>query len=154
MRPLVLVRSSSEDPVAVHCETPAQAAVGCVDLATREVVVAPEADGDHARTRAVEAFEDVVTTLGWAQDTDKIVFAHTHQPLDGVTGRGGRWRYWNTGSWIYEPDLSSKRAYAAYVRNAWPGTAVLVDTDEPHPRLLTLLEHPNPLERPPGRLGS
>jgi UDP-2,3-diacylglucosamine pyrophosphatase LpxH len=94
--------------------------------------------------RAVEAFEDVLTTLGWAKDTDKIVFAHTHQPLDGVTGPSGRWRYWNTGSWIYEPDLSSKRAYAAYMRNAWPGTAVLIDTDEPQPRLLRLLE-------PPGR---
>jgi UDP-2,3-diacylglucosamine pyrophosphatase LpxH len=93
--------------------------------------------------RAVEAFEDVLTTLGWAQDTDKIVFAHTHQPLDGVTGPSGRWRYWNTGSWIYEPDLSSKRAYAAYVRNAWPGTAVLIDTDEPHPRLLRLIEQPS-----------
>jgi UDP-2,3-diacylglucosamine pyrophosphatase LpxH len=93
--------------------------------------------------RAVEAFEDVLTTLGWAQDTDKIVFAHTHQPLDGVTGPSGRWRYWNTGSWIYEPDLSSKRAYAAYVRNAWPGTAVLIDADEPHPRLLRLIEQPS-----------
>jgi len=92
--------------------------------------------------RAVEAFEEVLTTLGWAEDTDKIVFAHTHQPLDGVAGPSGRWRYWNTGSWIYEPDLSSTRAYAAYVRNAWPGTAVLIDTDEPHPRLLRLIEHP------------
>jgi UDP-2,3-diacylglucosamine pyrophosphatase LpxH len=92
--------------------------------------------------RAVEALEDVLTTLGWAQDTDKIVFAHTHQPLDGVTGPSRRWRYWNTGSWIYEPDLSSKRAYAAYVRNAWPGTAVVIDTGEPHPRLLRLLDHP------------
>ena len=26
-------------------------------------------------------------TSGWARDTDKIVFAHTHQPLNGVTGR-------------------------------------------------------------------
>ena len=100
--------------------------------------------------RAVEAFEDVLTTLGWAQDTDKIVFAHTHQPLDGVKGPSGRWRYWNTGSWIYEPDLSSKRAYAAYVRNAWPGTAVLIDTDEPHPRLLRLLEHPSRSNGHPG----
>lgn len=62
-----------------------------------------------------------------------------------ATGPSGRWRYWNTGSWIYEPDLSSRRAYAAYVRNAWPGTAVLIDTDEPQPRLLMLLEHLNPL---------
>jgi len=100
--------------------------------------------------RAVEAFEDVLTTLGWAQETDKIVFAHTHQPLDGVTGPSGRWRYWNTGSWIYEPDLSSRRAYAAYVRNAWPGTAVIIDTDEPHPRLLRLLEHPSHANPDPG----
>jgi UDP-2,3-diacylglucosamine pyrophosphatase LpxH len=99
--------------------------------------------------RAVEAFEDVLTTLGWAQDTDKIVFAHTHQPLDGVSGPSGRWRYWNTGSWIYEPDLSSKNAYAAYVRNAWPGTAVLIDTDEPHPRLLRLIEQPSDAEPDP-----
>lgn len=104
--------------------------------------------------RAVEAFEDVLTTLGWAQDTDKIVFAHTHQPLDGVTGPSGRWRYWNTGSWIYEPDLSSHRAYAAYVRNAWPGTAVLIDTDKPEPRLLRLLEHLDPRLRPLERLGA
>lgn len=96
---------------------------------------------------AVEAFEQVVTTLGWARDTDKIVFAHTHQPLDGVLGPSGRWRYWNTGSWIYEPDLSSRRAYAAYLRNAWPGTAVLIDSDAPEPRLLRLREHLNPIAR-------
>jgi UDP-2,3-diacylglucosamine pyrophosphatase LpxH len=104
--------------------------------------------------RAVEAMEDVLTTLGWAQDTDKIVFAHTHQPLDGMTGPSGRWRYWNTGSWIYEPDLSSERAYSAYVRNAWPGTAVLIDTEETQPRLLRLLDHLSPLIRPPDRLRS
>ena len=106
------------------------------------------------REAAVEAFETVLNTLGWAQETDKIVFAHTHQPLDGVTGPSGRWRYWNTGSWIYEPDLSSRRAYAAYVRNAWPGTAVLIDTEEAQPRLLRLLDHLNPLGRPAERVGS
>ncbi|MBV8941318.1 MAG: metallophosphoesterase [Solirubrobacterales bacterium] len=96
---------------------------------------------------AVEAFEQVVTNLGWARDTDKIVFAHTHQPLDGVLGPSGRWRYWNTGSWIYEPDLSSRRAYTAYLRNAWPGTAVLIDSDAPEPRLLRLRGHLNPITR-------
>jgi len=94
---------------------------------------------------AVEAFEKVVENLGWAADTDKIVFAHTHQPLDGVTVSGGRARYWNTGSWIYEPDLSSQAAYIAYLRNAWPGSAILIDTDEPQPRLLRLREGLNPL---------
>ena len=35
-----------------------------------------------------------------------------------------RTRYWNTGSWIYEPDLGSRQAYARYLRYAWPGTAI------------------------------
>jgi hypothetical protein len=96
---------------------------------------------------AVEAFEKVVTNLGWARDTDKIVFAHTHQPLDGVTASGGRTRYWNTGSWIYEPDLSSREAYVSYLRNGWPGTAVLLDADDPEPRLLRLREYLNPLHQ-------
>jgi UDP-2,3-diacylglucosamine pyrophosphatase LpxH len=94
---------------------------------------------------AVAAFEQVVTNLGWAEHSNKIVFAHTHQPLDGVLGPSGKCRYWNTGSWIYEPDLSSQRAYMAYLHNAWPGTAVLIDTDADQPQLLRLREHLNPL---------
>jgi UDP-2,3-diacylglucosamine pyrophosphatase LpxH len=100
---------------------------------------------------AVEAFEKAVLNLGWSREADKIVFAHTHQPLDGVTGPGGAIRYWNTGSWIYEPDLRSREAYMSYLRNAWPGTAVLIDSDEPEPRLLRLREHLNPLRQ--GLLG-
>ena len=95
--------------------------------------------------RALEAFEKVVANLGWHAEASKIVFAHTHQPLDGVTASGGRVRYWNPGSWIYEPDLSSREAYIAYLRNAWPGTAVLIDEDEDEPRLLRIREHLNPL---------
>jgi len=95
--------------------------------------------------RAIEAFEQVVLNLGWSSETSNIVFAHTHQPLDGVRGPGEKFRYWNTGSWIYEPDLRSNSAYTAYLRNAWPGTAVLIDSDEPEPRLLRLREHLNPL---------
>ena len=94
---------------------------------------------------AVEAIDRVVSNLGWADHTDKVVFAHTHQPLDGVTADGGSIRYWNTGSWIYEPDLSSREAYLAYLRNGWPGTAVLIDSEDPEPRLLRLREHLNPL---------
>ena len=94
---------------------------------------------------AIEALDCVVTNLGWAEHTDRIVFGHTHQPLDGVTANGGSIRYWNTGSWIYEPDLTSREAYLGYLRNGWPGTAVLIDSDEPEPRLLRLREHLNPL---------
>jgi calcineurin-like phosphoesterase family protein len=95
--------------------------------------------------KTVAAIEQVVMRLGWARDTDKIVFAHTHQPLEDVRGPSGTIRYWNTGSWIYEPDLATHDAYVRYLQNAWPGTAVLIDTDEPQPRLLRLREHLNPL---------
>jgi UDP-2,3-diacylglucosamine pyrophosphatase LpxH len=94
---------------------------------------------------AVEAIDKVITNLGWARNTDKVVFAHTHQALDGATAPGGSVRYWNTGSWIYEPDLSSREAYLSYLRNGWPGTAVLIDSEEPQPRLLRLRDHLNPL---------
>lgn len=74
-----------------------------------------------------------------------IVFAHTHQPLADVTRRNGTVRYWNTGSWIYEPDLGSHEDYVSYLRNGWPGTAIVIDTDEPEPRLIEMLSDLNPL---------
>jgi UDP-2,3-diacylglucosamine pyrophosphatase LpxH len=95
---------------------------------------------------ALEAFAQVVENLGWDGEAETIVFAHTHQPLADVrSSRDGRARYWNTGSWIYEPDLGSRQAYARYLRYAWPGTAVLIDADEPAPRLLEMLDDLNPL---------
>jgi UDP-2,3-diacylglucosamine pyrophosphatase LpxH len=101
--------------------------------------------------RAVEAFAQVVENLGWGQEAETIVFAHTHQPLADVrSSRNARTRYWNTGSWIYEPDLGSRQAYARYLRFAWPGTAVLIDEDEPAPRLLEMLADLNPLGGGPG----
>lgn len=96
---------------------------------------------------ALAAIDRVVENLGWAHDVDQIVFAHTHQPLaDARPSRGGRVRYWNTGSWIYEPDLSSHDAYVSYLEKAWPGTAVLIDTNESCPELLQIRKHLSPLE--------
>jgi UDP-2,3-diacylglucosamine pyrophosphatase LpxH len=101
--------------------------------------------------RALEAFAQVVENLGWGGEAEQIVFAHTHQPLADVRStRGDRVSYWNTGSWIYEPDLGSRQAYARYLRFAWPGTAVLIDADEPQPRLLSMLDDLNPLRGGPG----
>jgi len=95
---------------------------------------------------ALDAFARVVANLGWGERAGKIVFAHTHQPLADVrSGDGSGIRYWNTGSWIYEPDLGSRQAYARYLRYAWPGTAVLIDDSEPEPRLVELLADLNPL---------
>lgn len=101
--------------------------------------------------QALEAFAQVVANLGWGEQADRIVFAHTHQPLADVRAPGDpRTRYWNTGSWIYEPDLGSRQAYARYLRYAWPGTAVLINAEEPEPRLLELLADLNPLAGGPG----
>jgi UDP-2,3-diacylglucosamine pyrophosphatase LpxH len=106
-------------------------------------VVSPSDPSEHA----LEAFAQVVENLGWNRETDRIVFAHTHQPLADVRSRrDSRTRYWNTGSWIYEPDLDSRQAYARYLRYAWPGTAVLIDDEEPEPRLVEVLADLNPLE--------
>jgi hypothetical protein len=105
-------------------------------------VVSPSDPTEHA----LEAFARVVENLGWNRETDRIVFAHTHQPLADVrSSRDSRTRYWNTGCWIYEPDLSSRQAYARYLRHGWPGTAVVIDDEEPEPRLVELLADLNPL---------
>jgi hypothetical protein len=54
---------------------------------------------------AIYAFDKVVANLGWAHDTDKIVFAHTHHPLDGVTKPGG-----GSAMETASPDLPSRSA--------------------------------------------
>jgi UDP-2,3-diacylglucosamine pyrophosphatase LpxH len=100
---------------------------------------------------ALEAFAQVVENLGWQRQAESIVFAHTHQPLADVrSSRDPHHRYWNTGSWIYEPDLGSRQAYARYLRYAWPGTAVLIDSEAPRPELLEMLADLNPLAGGPG----
>ncbi len=105
-------------------------------------VISPSDPSEHA----LEAFAKVTANLGWDREAERIVFAHTHQPLADVRcGNGSRTRYWNTGSWIYEPDLGSRQAYARYLRYAWPGTAIVIDDEEPDPRLLELLVDLNPL---------
>jgi hypothetical protein len=98
---------------------------------------------------AVAAMGQVVRNLGWHRETDTVVFAHTHQPLAGVMapGTAGKVRFWNTGSWIYEPGLGSSQSYLSYLRHGWPGTAVLIDTDRHEPELVRMLTDLNPLER-------
>lgn len=98
-----------------------------------------------ASEHALEAFAQVVANLGWDGEAEKIVFAHTHQPLADVrSAEDSTTRYWNTGSWIYEPELGSREAYDRYLQYAWPGTAILIDEDAPQPQLLELLADLNP----------
>ena len=103
------------------------------------------------RKAGLDAIAQVAINLGWDKETDKIVFAHTHQAVDGAQVEAtGDLRYWNTGSWLYEPDLSSHDAYLRYLRNGWPGTAVLIDSDEEAPRVVSPLAELNPLSGGPG----
>jgi UDP-2,3-diacylglucosamine pyrophosphatase LpxH len=97
---------------------------------------------------ALAAHAEVVRNLGWARDGDKLVYAHTHQPLDGVTADVGSAavRFWNTGSWLYEPALGSYDDYRSYLERAWPGTAVVIDTTASEPQLIELLADQNPLD--------
>src|SRR5919206_95616 len=95
---------------------------------------------------ALAAFGHVARNLGWDRPTEKIVFAHTHQPLAGATTPAcPGTRFWNTGSWIYEPSLRGYDSYLDYLARAWPGTAVLIDTEREEPELLALLDDQNPL---------
>jgi predicted phosphodiesterase len=106
---------------------------------------------DEPVERSLSAYGQVVKNLGWDQITDKFVFAHTHQPLAAVACNPlegqleGEPRFWNTGCWIYEPTLGSLASYERYLRIAWPGTAVLVDTEADAPQLVQCLADLNPL---------
>ena len=131
-----------EETERQHREQPAPAAALPRAAYPAASVVSPSDPSEHA----LEAFAQVVRNLGWNREADRIVFAHTHQPLADVRSRDdSRTRYWNTGCWIYEPDLSSRQAYARYLRYGWPGSAVVIDDDEPEPRLVELLADLNPL---------
>jgi UDP-2,3-diacylglucosamine pyrophosphatase LpxH len=112
----------------------------------RPVQLARACDPAEPAPVALAAFGRVVTELGWNRDAEKIVFAHTHQPLDGaVTDACGGVRFWNTGSWIHAPSVGTRGTYVNYLRRAWPGTAVLVDTERPKPFLIEMLADQNPL---------
>jgi hypothetical protein len=125
-----------------HREQPAPAAAWSRPVYPAASVISPSDPSEHA----LEAFATVAGNLDWNREAEKIVFAHTHQPLACVqSSKDSRTRYWNTGSWIYEPDLGSRQAYARYLRHAWPGTAIVIDDEEPEPRLIELLADLNPL---------
>jgi len=128
-------------------EQPLSGPPWAVPIYPEPTVVSRSDPSEHA----LDAFAQVAANLGWDEEAEAIVFAHTHQPLADVRCRlGTTTRYWNTGSWIYEPDLGSRQAYARYLRYAWPGTAVVIDEDEPQPELLELLADLNPLHGGPG----
>ena len=92
---------------------------------------------------AVSAYAHVCSNLGWDREAQRFVFGHTHQPLDGVSvdQEGAGARFWNTGSWIYEPPGGAPADYLRYLDHNWPGSAVVIDTEQRggEPQLLELL---------------
>jgi UDP-2,3-diacylglucosamine pyrophosphatase LpxH len=93
---------------------------------------------------ALRAYGQVVRNLGWNRPGTSLVFGHTHQPLDGEFEPDcGPVRFWNTGSWTFQPALGSEDAYLKYLETAWPGTALSVESDEV--RLIEVLADQNPV---------
>jgi UDP-2,3-diacylglucosamine pyrophosphatase LpxH len=128
----------------IRCRLDGKARSVAADVARSCSVIDPPSEALHA-------YGQVVRNLGWDKLASKMVFGHTHQPLDGVLDEAcGALRFWNTGSWIYEPVIGSQHARERYLDLAWPGTAVLIDTALDAPRLLRLLSDQNPRLRSPG----
>jgi hypothetical protein len=89
-------------------------------------------------TRLRESGLEAMTALAAAlrlDDASEIVFGHTHRP--GPLPRDTDWpaRLFNTGSWLYEPNLLRTTAGESPY---WPGTVLFADDDQPL-RLETLL---------------
>jgi hypothetical protein len=80
-----------------------------------------------------------LAAVGWWSTADRMAGMDAGPGTDlGPLG-------WFLGVWVVMMAAMMFPSLARYLRNAWPGTAVLIDTDEPFPRLLRLREHLSPL---------
>lgn len=89
--------------------------------------------GPALRDSGLRAMGDLIGALGI--DANEIVFGHTHRP--GPLERDNNWdaRLFNSGSWLYEPNLlATSAADSPY----WPGCAIFLRDDEP-PELRRIL---------------
>ena len=79
----------------------------------------PELPGEQALAAMTAVCANLDVTPG------SVCFAHTHTPLDGVssTDEGARWRFYNSGSWIWDRRL---REHPHYRGTSWPGTVLRV----------------------------
>jgi predicted phosphodiesterase len=89
--------------------------------------------GATLRESGIRAMSDLIGAL--TLDAREVVFGHTHRP--GPLPRDSDWdaRLFNSGSWLYEPNLlQTTAADSPY----WPGCVVFVEDDKP-PELRRLL---------------
>jgi len=68
-------------------------------------------------------------------DADEVVFGHTHRPGPLPGERDWDARLFNTGSWLYEPNLLAENAANSPY---WPGCALFIRDEQP-PELRRLL---------------
>jgi predicted phosphodiesterase len=89
--------------------------------------------GRRLRESGLEAMTELVAAL--QIDAREVIFGHTHRP--GPLPQDHDWsrRLFNTGSWLYEPNLLDT---AAGESPYWPGTLLFVEDEKP-PRLERLL---------------
>jgi predicted phosphodiesterase len=89
--------------------------------------------GATLRESGLRAMADLISAL--QIDAREVIFGHTHRP--GPLPHDNDWdaRLFNTGSWLYEPNLLQRTAGESPY---WPGTLVFVEDDKP-PELRRLL---------------
>jgi UDP-2,3-diacylglucosamine pyrophosphatase LpxH len=89
--------------------------------------------GPRLRQAGLEAMNDLVEML--QIDAREVVFGHTHRPGPLPQDRNWDARLFNTGSWLYEPNLLRTTAGESPY---WPGTVLFIEDDKP-PELRRLL---------------
>lgn len=79
----------------------------------------PELPGEQARAAMTAVCENLEIAPG------SVCFAHTHTPLSDVasTDEASRWRFYNSGSWMWDRRL---REHPHYRATSWPGTVLRV----------------------------
>jgi predicted phosphodiesterase len=87
--------------------------------------------GTTLRQSGLDAMRDLIAALGI--DAREVVYGHTHRPGPLPGDRDWDARLFNTGSWLYEPNLLQP-ADSPY----WPGTVLFIEDDKP-PELRRLL---------------
>jgi hypothetical protein len=90
-------------------------------------------NGPALRESGLSAMRDLIEAL--QIDAREIIYGHTHRP--GPLPQDTTWdaRLFNSGSWLYEPNLLQTTAGESPY---WPGTVIWIEDDKP-PRLESLL---------------
>lgn len=83
----------------------------------------PQLPGEQARAAMTAVCENLEIPAG------DVCFGHTHTPMTAAasTDEAARWRFHNSGSWMWDRRL---REHPQYRATSWPGTVLRVQGDE------------------------